>query len=654
MIHLEGIRKTYRLGDTEVHALRGVSLRIEPGEFTAIMGPSGSGKSTLLHLLGLLDAPDAGSYRLLGSEVAGLGEDALAALRSRTFGFVFQQFHLLARTSALENVILPRVYAGRAAGDTAKAAALLGDVGLGDRAEHRPNELSGGQQQRVAIARALVNSPRVLFADEPTGNLDTKSGDEIMEVFERLNRSGVTVILVTHEPEIAARCRRVIHMRDGVVERDERRGPPVAAPIPVDRAAPPSPRRGLLGLLPELSLYFSQALRALLANKLRSALSMLGILIGVASVIAMLAVGAGARRSIEERLSSLGSNLLMLSSGARRVGGVSMERGAAARLTLADARDLAASLTAVKRTCPLVQGRVQVNVGGSNQSTRVLGGGANYGEMHASSPVHGRFFTEDEVSERARVAVMGLTPLRALFGDRDPVGETVKINRINFTVIGVLPEKGSGMGGDQDDRVIVPVTTAMYRLLGRQYVDSIDIEAVGAEKMAEASNGVIALMLKNHRVPPSQQGTAFDLRNMAEVQAMLTQTSQTLSLLLASIAAVSLLVGGIGIMNIMLVSVAERTREIGLRKALGAKRRDLLAQFLVEALVLSLLGGAIGVVLGIGCSLLVSLLAGWATVITPLSVILGFLFSALIGILFGILPARRAAAMNPIEALRSE
>ncbi|MBU4201025.1 MAG: ABC transporter permease [Verrucomicrobia bacterium] len=666
MISLQNITKTYAMGEVAVHALRGVSLTIEPGEFVAIMGPSGSGKSTLLHILGLLDVPDEGSYRLLGHEVAHLSDNNLAALRNSTIGFVFQHFNLLARTSAAENAVLPMIYSpdGKRK-NMDKARKLLTEIGLGDRLEHHPNELSGGQQQRVAIARALIHDPRIIMADEPTGNLDSASADEIIEILNDLNRRGITVVMVTHESDVAAHARRTIRMRDGVIQSDTLNGalsatgavkpgaPAPAGARPTVTQSDPviAARSGYL--LSEIPHDFKQAWRALMANKVRTALSMLGIMIGVTAVIAMLAIGTGARQSIEAQLASMGSNLLILRSGARHTGGVALEAGAVTRFTPQDIIDIRAAVPSIKRIGGIVNGRGQAVYGNKNWNTRIGGVEPVYAQMRASEPTAGRFFTDDEVNKRARVAVLGQTLVRELFGDANPLGEYIKINKVNFLVIGILPEKGATSWNDQDNMILIPLTTAMYRLLGKDYLDTVDIEIVLAEAIPSAQEDIKALITRTHRLPPSQTGS-FEIRNMAEMQAMLTETSRTMAFLLASIAAVSLLVGGIGIMNIMLVSVTERTREIGIRKAVGARRRDILAQFLTEALVVSITGGAIGILLGWLISMLVSALAGWPVAVTASSIILAVGFSAVIGIIFGLWPAQKASRLNPIEALRYE
>ena len=652
MIELKNISKTYTIGTVGVHALRGVSLKIEPGEFVAIMGPSGSGKSTLLHILGFLDRPDSGSYLLGGKDITSYTDDELAVLRNRIAGFVFQQFHLLSRVSALTNAELPLIYAGRH-DLKGKALEKIKQVGLAERAQHQPNELSGGEQQRVAIARALVNEPLIIFADEPTGNLDTKTENEIMAILKELNRQGKTIIMVTHEREIGEHAQRVINMRDGQIVSDERlqKVPTGKALAEEDMSAQLS-KESLRSHGANFWDHLKQAINSMVGHKMRSVLSMLGILIGVAAVIAMLALGSGASESIQKSLASLGSNLLMVMPGGRQQGFVSLGAGAVTRFTNQDEEEVA-KLPEVKSATANVRGRGQIVYQDKNWSTQILGTGVNYPTMRAAIPAAGRFFSDEELMVRQKVALLGNTVVTQLFGDASPIGATIKINRIYFTVIGVLPTKGAGGFQDQDDVVVIPVTTAMYRVLGKEYIDYIDAEVKDATLMDQAQTSIKELIIQRHHLGKDAEDS-FQIRNMNDIQQTVASTTKTMSMLLGSIAAISLLVGGIGIMNIMLVSVRERTREIGLRKAIGARSKDILMQFLIEAVVMTFSGGIIGVLVGAGIALGFSFFAGWATKLSSFSIILACGFSILVGVGFGLWPAKQAAKLDPIEALRYE
>ena len=651
MIELKNINKTYNTGKVGVQALRNVSLKIASGEFVAIMGPSGSGKSTLLHLLGFLDRPDSGTYYLDRTEVSKLTDDELAILRNQLAGFVFQQFHLLPRLSASENIELPLIYAGKRYLKE-KVDEKIEEVGLAQRASHRPNELSGGEQQRTAIARSLINDPLIILADEPTGNLDSKNMEEILVILRNLNQKGKTVIIVTHEDEVARYARRIIRMRDGGIVSDEN-----INSAPAKTLAENYPVGDLSGLhLARREVRFidhlRQAVQAIVSHKMRSVLSMLGILIGVTAVIAMLALGQGAKESISKSLASLGSNLLTIRPGSRQLHGVAMEAGTVTRFTLQDAEAIS-RLPQVKRVSPSVSGRGQVIYGNKNWNTQIQGTGVDYELMRAAVPDIGRFFTDEELRSRKKTALLGTTVAKELFGDANPVGADIKINHVNFQVIGVLPEKGATGWRDWDDMVVIPVTTAMYRLLGKEYIDSIDVEIRDSGLIEEAQEAIRQLIIKRHHIDKEDEDS-FQIMNMAEIQEVLKSTTKTMSWLLGSIAAISLLVGGIGIMNIMLVSVTERTREIGLRKAIGARAKDIMAQFLIESIVMTFSGGTIGIIFGICSAMLLSVSAGWATKVSPSSIILAASFSIAVGLVFGLWPAQRASKLDPIEALRYE
>jgi len=655
MIELKQIYKTYQMGTVEVKALQDVSLKIASGEFVAIMGPSGSGKSTLMHILGLLDRPDSGEYYLGERKINELPDAELSAIRNRLVGFVFQQFHLLPRMTALENAELPLIYAGKRHLKE-KAEQEIRGVGLADRMNHRPNELSGGQQQRVAIARSLVNDPLIIFADEPTGNLDSKSKEEIISILKELNKKGKTIVIVTHENEVAVHAKRIIRMLDGQIIADDKSGIPsqpsqdYRADKIIDVVLSQPERKARQTQFLE---YLRQAIGAMISHKMRSFLSILGILIGVAAVIAMLAVGQGAKESIEKQLASLGSNLLMIRPGSSRIHGVALEAGTVTRFTF---QDIAAfeKIDGVKKVSPSVTGRGQLVSANKNWNTQVEGVGVDYAAIRASNPEIGRFFTEGEVRMREKVALLGTTVVKELFADADPIGETIKINLLNFKVIGVLPQKGATSFRDQDDTVIIPITTAMYRVFGKEYIDSIYVEAASPAALDAVQDSISKLIIKQHHLVTKDEQDSFQVRNMADIKNALESTTKTMSLLLGAIAAISLLVGGIGIMNIMLVSVTERTREIGLRKAIGANKKDIMVQFLIEAILMSFIGGIVGILLGSGTAALITIFAGWTVKVSLASVILATTFSLIVGMVFGLWPAQKASKLDPIEALRYE
>lgn len=655
MIELKNIYKTYASGPARVQALRGVSLRIALGEFVAIMGPSGSGKSTLMHMMGVLDKPDSGEYYLEKVETTKLSDDELAVIRNRLVGFVFQQFHLMPRMTALANAELPLIYGGKRHLKE-KAREKIEEVGLAERSLHRPSELSGGEQQRVAIARSLVNEPLIILADEPTGNLDTKSEEEIMAILKQLNEKGKTVIIVTHEKEIAAYAKRIIMMRDGKIISDETMDKKIKSSI---SEAPVEAVKNILSESRRLSGqakfmdYIGQSVYAALLHKMRTFLSILGILIGVAAVIAMLALGQGAKEAIKQQLAWLGSNLLLVMPGSQRLQGVALEAGAVTRFTFQDVAEISKLTAKVRKVSPSANGRGQLVYADKNWNTRIEGVGVDYAQMRAAVPTTGRFFTEEELRIRSKVALLGTTVARELFGDVNPLGATIKINLINFKVIGVLPQKGASTWRDQDDVVIIPITTAMYRLLGKEYIDSIFVEVIEPGLLEETQKEISKVIIKQHHLNKDNEDS-FQVRNMADIKEAFESTTRTMALLLGSIAAISLLVGGIGIMNIMLVSVTERTREIGIRMAIGARTKDILWQFLTEAVLLTMLGGVIGIALGAGGAMIVSKLLTWPTLISIQSIVIAFFFSGAVGIFFGFYPARKAAGLNPIEALRYE
>jgi macrolide transport system ATP-binding/permease protein len=706
VIEIVDLAKTYTLGEIEVHALRGVNLKIEHGEFVAVMGASGSGKSTLMNILGCLDRPTAGQYFLEGEDVAQLNETELASIRSRRIGFVFQSFNLLARTSALENVELPLFYSVWGPESQARARELLELVGLKGRELNHPNQLSGGQQQRVAIARALINRPSIVLADEPTGNLDSTNSAEVMEIIRRLNRQqGITIIVVTHDPDIAAYADRVVTFRDGAVISDVRKDETLehAVASSATGAGAESDEEPDVG--EEARTFGAMALvaaaRALTRNKLRAALTMLGIFIGVAAVIAMVAVGDGARSSVQDQIASLGTNLLVVLPGATTSNGVRVGLGSTSTLTTADADAIEHEDNAVLMVTYLDRQVAQVVAGNHNWSTSIQGTTASYFPVRDWQPSMGRIFTDSEEKAGAAVCLLGQTVVNNLFGEnQNPVGATVRVKNFPMRIIGVLEVKGqSGYGQDQDDVVIVPFNTAERKVLGvsaplasvpeatatssvqnpygavpttnsiyasvqtlspfgaagkiNGVVNNIMIKVKSADLVDTAMNQVQETLHRRHHIQPGQDDD-FTVRNLSEIAETAASATKVMTMLLAAVASISLLVGGIGIMNIMLVSVTERTREIGIRMAIGARRLHILLQFLVEAVLLSGLGGIAGALLGIISSKVISAVAGWPTMVSPAAIAGGFIFSAAVGVFFGFYPARKASMLHPIDALRYE
>ncbi len=651
LIELRDIRKSYGGVDTpKVEVVRGISLAIHPGEFVAIVGASGSGKSTLMNILGCLDRPTSGEYLFAGKNVADLDSDELAWLRREAFGFVFQGYHLIASGSAQENVEMPAIYAGTPAAERhARAAALLDRLGLASRTGNRPHQLSGGQQQRVSIARALMNGGHIILADEPTGALDSQSGAEVMALLDELASQGHVVILITHDREVAARAKRVIEIRDGLIVSDSTNEDAVEQGHAPGLQAEDLRQRLDQGATHsdawkgELLEALQAAWRVMWINRFRTALTLLGIVIGVASVVVMLAVGEGSKRQVMAQMAAFGSNILYLSGSAPTL------REPAGIVTLNDVAAVG-SLPQVKMIMPVIGNTLMVRYGNNNQQFYVGGNNTYFSEIFNWPVVEGSFFTEADEQAAAAVAVIGQKVKEKLLGDQvDPIGQYILVENVPFQVVGVLEGKGASSGDqDSDERIVVPYSAAAIRLFGSRDPEYVTIAAADSRRVAETEAAIDKLMRKLHNGKHD-----FELSNDAALIQAEARTQNTLSLMLGSIAAISLLVGGIGVMNIMLMTVRERTREIGIRMATGARQRDILRQFLSEAVLLSMVGGLTGIVLAvlIGGALL---LANIAVAFSLTAVLGAFACAVATGVVFGFMPARKAAQLDPVKALTSE
>jgi macrolide transport system ATP-binding/permease protein len=714
-IKLRDIYKTYHLGEIDVPVLKGISLNVSHGEFVALMGTSGSGKTTLMNILGCLDRPSSGEYWLEGQDVVALSADDWAQLRNQKLGFVFQTFNLLPRTSALENVMMPLSYTAAHLSDQEgrqRAEDLLQRVGLGDRLDHEPSQLSGGQQQRVAIARALVNNPSILFADEPTGNLDSKTSEEVLELFRRLNEEeGVTIILVTHDENVARYARRIIRIHDGVAEAEEplpQKAPgaqEIASPAAGARAA--KLRSGLAWL--RLQWMVRTALHGLSRNVMRAALTTLGIVIGVAAVIAMMEIGSGSSTAIQATIASMGANNLLVLPGTASSGGVSFGAGSVMTLTPQDAEAILNESPAVRGAVPVVRARTQVIYGNRNWvPSFIYGTTPAWLDVREWGLAKGDMFTNRDVRNASKVCVLGQRLVRELFQGENPIGKEVRVQNVSFRVIGVLTAKGANMMGmDQDDVLLAPWTTIKFRVTGSsattanqsaaasgsgssasttvnslnqiypnaqnqlypipsatqaadtpQPVRFINVDQIltagrSTQEIPAAIKQITQLLRERHRIGPGEPDD-FNIRDMTEMTKALSSTSDMMTKLLLAVALISLLVGGVGIMNIMLVSVTERTREIGLRMAVGAWSRDILQQFLAESVILCFCGGAVGILAGRGISLLVRAFLGWPTELSLSAIVAAFAVSVTVGIVFGFYPAWKASRLDPIIALRYE
>ncbi|MFM5113826.1 MacB family efflux pump subunit [Aeromonas hydrophila] len=643
LIQLKGIERRYQSGEQEVTVLHPLDLTIEAGEMIAIVGASGSGKSTLMNLLGCLDRSSSGQYLFRGQDTATLDALSLARLRCHHFGFIFQRYHLLPHLNAAANVEIPAVYAGTPRAERqARSQALLTRLGLSDRSHHTPSQLSGGQQQRVSIARALANGGEVILADEPTGALDSQSGKEVMAILKELHAQGHTIILVTHDMEVASHADRIITLKDGRVQEDSGRKP---AAVPVTPTAAPAGKEGASHDWDRYREAARMALHAMLAHRMRTFLTMLGIIIGIAAVVSVVALGQGARAKVIDQINAMGTNTIDIFPGK------DWGDEKAASIQTLNKRDLDALLGQpyLEGASPQIAAPGQLRYRNKTSSGSIVGVGNDFFRVKGMKLTNGRLFDERDIQNRAAVAVVDGKTIESLLGKQDPVGQVVLVGTLPVRIIGVVEEETGFGRSSQSVNVWLPYSAVMSRLISQNHFSQLTIRVKDGVQPALAEQAAIELLTQRHGVKDFFTFSSDSIIKSVE------KTTATMTLLVSAIAVISLIVGGVGVMNIMLVSVVERTREIGIRIAVGARQSDILQQFLIEAVMVSLLGGMLGVGVSLFIGLLFSLFVESIQMHFSLfSILMAFGCSSLIGILFGYLPARNAARLDPVEALARE
>ena len=666
LLEVRNLYREFPSGDDVVTVLNNINLQIAAGEMVAIIGQSGSGKSTLMNILGCLDRPTRGSYLVNGQETGAMEPDELARLRREYFGFIFQRYHLLGDLDAMGNVEVPTIYAGYPSEQRrARSAALLERLGLGERKHHRPNQLSGGQQQRVSIARALVNGGEVILADEPTGALDSQSGQEVMRILRELHAEGHTVIIVTHDAQVAANANRIIEIRDGSIIDDRRTDRQSdennnsnnndSSATPTEQSARQlqhdassntparSAGRPLFGFFDRFKEAALMATRAMLAHRTRTFLTMLGIIIGIASVVSVVALGEGSRQKILEDISSMGTNTIDIFPGK---GWGDRKASSIRTLTAADAEVLAQQ-PYVDSVTPRVSTAVTVRLGNNSVSAQVQGVGEQYFQVKGISMDLGKQFDRQAVNEYAQEAVIDPNTRKTLFGENtNPIGQVIMLGNVPVRIIGVSKAQSSAFGNDENLNIWVPYTTVLSRMLGQTYVRNITVRVSDSVSSQAAEQGITKILTQRH-------GTQdFYISNSDTIRQTIESTTRTMTLLVSMIAVISLIVGGIGVMNIMLVSVTERTQEIGVRMAVGARQSDIMQQFLIEAVMVCLLGGLLGVGLALAIGAIFDhFVKDFSMAFSLTSIIAAFTCSTLIGMIFGFLPAKNAAKLDPVVAL---
>lgn len=650
LLNLKDIKKSFGQGESKVEVLHGINLTINKGELVAIIGPSGSGKSTLMNIIGCLDTPTEGSYQVDGHDTFNMLPDELASLRRDFFGFIFQRYHLLWHLNAMENVQVPAIYSGTGKEKReSRSVKLLEILGLGNKTENKPSQLSGGQQQRVSIARALMNGGQIILADEPTGALDSKSGAEVMDILTELNKEGHTVILVTHDPRIAAHAHRVITIKDGAIESDtvndnisdHQNKEDVSLAVHFSDKVVNSYR----AYFDRFKEAYTMAIRAMISNRMRTLLTMLGIIIGIMSVVTVVALARGASDQIISNISSMGTNTITIMPG-QKMG--DMRSGRVRTLSVKDLKALKGQ-PFVDSASPTVQNSGMVQRYNVDATATVIGVSGEYFRVYGMEIEKGRMFSEDEASLSPQVGVIDYNTKNTFFKNEDPIGKRLFVQGKPITVIGLLVDKEVAFRHSDNLYIYVPYSTMMNRIVKQNYISSIIVRTADGFSPAVAEASIASLLKSRHGRKD------FFMMSSDTIMKSINQATGTFTLLISAIAVISLVVGGIGVMNIMLVSVTERTREIGIRMAVGARRSDIMTQFLIESVTVCLIGGMLGVVFSMFTGYVLSIFVPNIPLSFSLaSIVIAVLTSSIIGVLFGYMPARSAARLNPIDALARE
>lgn len=646
IIEMKNICKNYGTGINEVTILKNINISIKKGEFVAIMGTSGSGKSTLMNIMGCLDTASSGEYFINNESVKQLKSDDLSKLRRQYFGFIFQRYNLIPTSSALQNVELPAVYTGL---DSTirkeRAISLLNKLGLSDKINNKPNELSGGQQQRVSIARALMNGGEIIFADEPTGALDSHSGEIVMEILNQLHKEGHTIILVTHDKNVANHAQRVIEIKDGVILSDIQK---VKTFNINDYTISKHRDSSSIYLFKDQFVEsFKMALHSIISHKLRSFLTMLGIIIGIMSVVSIVALGKGSQEKILENINSIGTNTIDIYPG-ESFG--DMRSGKIKTLVASDS-DILGLQSFVESSTPTSSTSGTVTYKNVAISAQVKGVGSEFFKVKGLNIEEGNYFYNNDVLESNQVAIIDQQTKKQIFLDNEnPIGQIIFINKIPLEIIGITEDKNNGFGGGNNSlNIWSPYTTVMNRISGNKSIDSISVRIKDDVSTNVAQKSIIEILTSKHGKKD------FFTMNSDSIKETITKTTDTMTLMISSIAVISLIVGGIGVMNIMLVSVTERTKEIGIRMAIGARESNILQQFLIEAVLICLIGGFVGISLSFGISLLFNhFVSNFAMTFSGFSISMAVICSTLIGVVFGFMPAKNASKLNPIDALARE